>query len=254
MEAEWIVLFLAAFAAGFVDAVAGGGGLIQVPALLAAFPGAAPAVLLGTNKLSSIFGTASASWRYLRRIPIEWRLVTPAAIAAFGFSFVGAASVALLPEGLIRPIVFSLLVMVVIYVALQPNFGVAADGLPRRDTGVWQPALVGAALGFYDGFLGPGTGSFLIFCFVRFFGMDFLRASSSAKVVNLATNAAALCFFLPTGNVLWGLGLGMALSNIAGAQMGARAALRGGSVWVRKVFLLVSTALLVKVGSNILNL
>lgn len=244
-------LILAAFFAGFVDAVAGGGGLIQVPALLAALPDSPPSVLFGTNKLSSIFGTGSAAWRYVRRVAIPWSIVVPVAVTAFGFSFVGAASVAWLSSDIIRPLIFVLLVLVVLYVMWQPQFGLVREKTCAAGRGLWPALAIGATLGFYDGFLGPGTGSFLIFCFVRFFGMDFLGASSSAKVVNLATNAAALTFFLPTGNALVVLGIGMACANVIGAQLGARAALRGGSRWVRRVFLLVSVTLIIKVGFDV---
>lgn len=254
MSIEFAGLVLAAFFAGFVDAVAGGGGLIQVPALLAALPETPPSVLFGTNKLSSIFGTASATWRYLRRLPISWSVVVPTALAAFVFSFVGAACVSFFPVAMIRPVVVLLLIFVVLYVLWQPGFGV---GVGDNGEGVvvsvppGLPLVVGAGMGFYDGFFGPGTGSFLIFCFVRFFGMDFLRASGAAKVVNLATNMAALSFFLPTGNVLWVLGFSMALANVCGAQLGAHAALRGGSVWVRRAFLFVSMLLILKVGADL---
>jgi uncharacterized protein len=249
---ELAVLILAAFFAGFVDAVAGGGGLIQVPALLAGMPTHAPSVLFGTNKLSSVFGTASATWRFMRRLPIDWRVVGPAAASAFVFSFIGAACVTLFPRDLIRPVVFVLLVFLVAYVIWQPSFGLAKAEHQKAPTSLWAALLVGVVLGFYDGFFGPGAGSFLIFCFVRFFGMDFLNASGSSKVVNLATNAAALTYFLPTGNVLLMLGLGMALANVLGAQLGMRAALRGGSVWVRRVFLVVSLVLIAKVGRDLL--
>ncbi len=244
---DFALLILAAFCAGFVDAVAGGGGLIQVPALLAVMPEAPVATLFGTNKLSSIFGTATAAWRYSRRVAIPWGVVVPVAISAFVFSFIGAASVAWFPVELVRPVVFVLLLLVVAYVALQPNLGVS-EGADEVVHPLWRSLVVGAGLGFYDGFFGPGTGSFLVFCFVRVFGMGFLGASGAAKVVNLATNAAALSFFLPAGNVLLMLGLVMAVANVVGAQLGARAALRGGSVWVRRVFLGVSMALVIKIG------
>ena len=253
IEPEFAGLLLAAFFAGFVDAVAGGGGLIQVPALLGAMPEQATATLFGTNKVASIFGTASATWRYLRRVSIPWRLVGGAAISAFVFSFIGAACVAWFPVHVVRPAVFVLLIAVIGYTLLQPTLGLADASAsiavePDSRNGGF---LFGSAMGFYDGFFGPGTGSFLIFGFVRWFGMDFLRASASAKVVNLATNAAALTFFVPTGHVLWAVGLGMAAVNVIGAQVGTRVALRGGSVWVRRAFLLVSTALVIKVGLDV---
>jgi uncharacterized membrane protein YfcA len=248
-DAVWLSLLLAASCAGFVDAVAGGGGLIQVPALFAGLPREAPVTLLGTNKLASIFGTLNAARRYAREVTMPWTLVLPTALAAFLFSFAGAALAAWLPQGVMRPLVLLLLVAVAVYTLLRPDFGKAARSVclpPRRL--LWLAVVAGALLGFYDGVFGPGVGSFMIFVFVRLFGMDFLHASASAKIVNAATNAGALLLFAPTGHVLWVLGLGMAVCNIAGAQLGSRLAIRHGSGFVRAVFLTMTLLLIVKIG------
>ena len=244
----FVGLLVAAFGAGFVDAVAGGGGLIQVPALFTAFPGESPATLFGTNKGSSIFGTANAAWRYARRIAIPWKVAVPAAAAAFVFSFFGAATVAWLPRDVVRPLILVLLVAVAVYTAVHRDFGAVAGRPPARPRAA--ALVVGALLGFYDGFFGPGTGSFLIFAFVRWFGLDFLRSSAAAKIVNGSTNAAALLYFAPNGHVLWMLALAMAVFNVAGAQMGARIAIRRGSGFVRGVFLLVTLLLIAKFGHD----
>ncbi len=245
---DLLPLLAVALFAGFVDAVAGGGGLIQVPALLMALPGESPATVFGTNKLASIFGTGNAAWRYARRIALPWDIALPAACAAFVASFVGAAAVAWLPKEFVRPLVLGLLIMVMAYTVIRPNFGVTPGprmaSRPERRWALWT----GAALGFYDGFFGPGAGSFLIFVFVRFFRLDFLHASSAAKVVNFATNAAALLYFIPSGHVFWITGAAMAVFNIAGALLGARLALRHGSGFVRWVFILVATALIGRLG------
>jgi uncharacterized protein len=249
---ELPLLALAALLAGFIDAVAGGGGLVQVPALFNALPLESPATIFGTNKGSSIFGTANAAWRYARRIPMPWDIAVPASASAFVFSFIGAATVAWLPKDVVRPLVLAMMIVVVVYTALKPDFG-ALQGRPLPAGKVRTWALVaGAALGFYDGFFGPGAGSFMIFAFVGVFGLDFLRASSAAKVVNLSTNAAALCFFIPTGHMLWTIALTMAVFNIAGAFVGTRLALRHGSGFVRWVFLAVSTILIGKFGYDTL--
>lgn len=251
-EADVILLLVAALLAGFVDAVAGGGGLIQVPALLVALPGESPATVFGSNKLASIFGTGNAALRYARRISLPWGIAVPAAVSAFGFSFAGAAAVAWLPRELVRPLVLGLLVMVMIYTVIRPDFGAASGerlrpGIERRRA-LWA----GAVLGFYDGFFGPGAGSFLIFAFVRWFRLDFLHASSAAKVVNFTTNAAALAYFVPSGHVLWPIGFAMALFNFGGAQLGSRLALRHGSGFVRWVFIAVASALIVRLGHDVL--
>lgn len=246
---EWAdLLFLlpAAFLAGLVDAVVGGGGLIQIPALFAVLPEAAPATVFGTNKLSSICGTLSATVRYVRRVQVPWRLALLAAAAAFVFSFFGAMSVALLPKAWARPLILVLLVAVAIYTFMRRDFGQVDSDLVHGRRHWVGALLLGAGIGFYDGFFGPGTGSFLLFLFVRFFGLDFLRATSAAKIVNLATNAAALLYFGPTGHVLWSLALGMAACNVVGAQLGSVLALRHGSGFVRKLFLLVVVVLIVK--------
>ena len=242
----WLFLLPAAFLAGLVDAVVGGGGLIQIPALFAAYPQAAPATIFGTNKLSSICGTLAATARYLQRVRVPWRLALLAAATAFVFSFLGAMSVALLPKEWARPLVLPLLVLVAIYTFLRKDFGAEDQGLRHGRRHLAGALLLGAGIGFYDGFFGPGTGSFLLFLFVRFFGLDFLRATSAAKIVNLSTNMAALLYFGPTGHVLWTLALGMAACNIAGAQLGSGLALRHGSAFVRKLFLYVVVVLIAK--------
>ena len=248
LEIDLALLLAAALFAGFIDAVAGGGGLIQVPALLMALPAESPATVFGTNKVASICGTGNAAVGYARRIALPWDIAVPAAGTAFVFAFAGAAAVAWLPKGVVRPLVLGLLALVLTYTVVRPGFGVVsgsrlASGVERRRAG-----LVGAALGFYDGFFGPGAGSFLIFAFVRFFQLDFLQASSAAKVVNLATNAAALAYFVPSGHVLWATGLAMAAFNIAGALVGARLAVRHGSGFVRWAFILVASLLIARLG------
>lgn len=243
---EWLILLPAAFLAGLVDAVVGGGGLIQIPALFAALPEASPATVFGCNKMSSICGTFSATLRYLKRVQVPWRITLPAAGTAFVFSFLGAMCVALLPKEWTRPLVLVLLVIVALYTFVRRDFGAEDKNLNHGRHHLAGALLLGAGIGFYDGFFGPGTGSFLLFLFVRFFGLDFLRATSAAKVVNLSTNAAALLYFGPTGHVLWVLALSMALCNIAGAQVGSLMALKHGSRFVRKLFLLVVAVLIVK--------
>jgi len=249
LDPTWLVLLLAATFAGFVDAVAGGGGLIQVPALFAGLPREAPATLLGTNKIASIFGTLNAARRYAREVRMPWAVVLPAALSAFLFSYAGAAVVAWLPREVMRPLVLVLLIAVALYTLMKPDFGTVAQvaRMPQHRLR-WAAIAVGAMLGFYDGIFGPGTGSFMIFAFVRLFGMDFLHASASAKIVNAATNAGAILLFAPQGHVLWILGLGMALCNIAGAQLGARLAIRHGSGFVRSVFLVMTSLLILKMG------
>ena len=237
----WQLAFACAMAllAGLIDAMVGGGGMIQVPALFNALPGTPPATIFGTNKFSAIAGTAAATLRYARSIRIDWQIAAPASLTALLFAFLGARMVAWLPVALARPLVLVLLVLMALYTLWQKQLG--AEHTPLADFGQIRrrALLMGAAIGFYDGFFGPGTGSFLLFACVRWFGCDFLRASAIAKVVNLATNLAALAYFIPSGNVLYLLALPMALCNITGARIGSRLAVRGGASLVRRIFLVL---------------
>ncbi len=247
---ELFVLAAAALLAGLVDAVVGGGGLIQVPMLFSAFPSAAPASLFGTNKLASVWGTAVAARSYARRFPLAWHVAVPASLAALLFAFVGAWAVSVFPPILLRKALPALLLLVAAYVLIRKDFGSFHQPIPRGRRKTLLALAVGALIGFYDGFFGPGTGSFLIFLFVRLFGFDFLRASAVAKVVNVACNLAALALFAGLGHVFWMLGLLMAVCNIAGSLIGTRLALRGGTGFIRVIFLLVVGALILKTGTD----
>ena len=248
MDPTLALLGVGAFLAGMVDAVVGGGGLIQIPLLFSAFPQAAPATLFGTNKLASVFGTAGAAVQYSRRVSIPWSAAGPAALAAAIGSWSGARAVVLFPPAALRPLILVLLILVALYTFLRKDFGIHHRRLASAGRECGLAILIGAALGFYDGFFGPGTGSFLIFGFVRLFGMDFLRASASAKLINVATNVSAIGFFASHGPLLWTLGLVMAVCNLAGAHVGTWLALRRGTAFVRQAFLLVVSVLIAKLA------
>ncbi len=241
-----VVISFAALFAGFIDSVVGGGGLIQIPALFTVLPRELPATLFGTNKIASVFGTANAAWRYAARVRMPWRTTLPAAAAAFAFSYLGAMAVAWLPRDLLRPLILILLVGSAAYTFWRKDFGTIHRPTLGGGRELAYALILGGALGFYDGFFGPGTGSFLIFLFVRFFGFDFLHASAAAKVVNVATNLAAILFFVPNGFYLPLAALAMAVFNVLGSLIGTHLALRHGSGFVRKVFLVVVCALIVK--------
>lgn len=251
-ETVFILLGVAAFFAGFVDAVVGGGGLIQIPALFAAYPGMQPATLFGTNKVASIVGTTSAAIQYSRRVAIPWRVALPGAVAALVGSWYGARAVAYLPSEVIRPVVLILLVAVAVYTFIRKDLGTVHDQNLSALREVSIAIAIGFGLGFYDGFFGPGTGSFLIFLFVRTIGMDFLRASVTAKIVNVATNFAALSYFAFNVEVLWKLGALMAVCNLSGALLGSRLAIKHGASFVRKMFLGVVVVLIAKLAYDLL--
>ena len=249
------VLLLCAFAflAGVLDAIVGGGGLVQLPALLLVLPNAPVVSLLGTNKLSSIVGTASAALTYSRHVEIHRGTAIRMALAAFVGSGGGALLAIIVPGDVLRPVVLVALVAVLVYTVRRPSLG-EVESLrltPARQNLVAVTA--GALIGLYDGFIGPGTGSFLVFLLVGVVGMSFLHASATAKAVNTMTNLAALILFALGGHVLWGLGIAMAAANLCGAQIGARMAIRRGSVWVRRVFLVVVTALVARLAYDVLG-
>lgn len=243
---DLVIVFIAAFGAGLIDAMVGGGGLIQLPALFGVYPATPPALLLGTSKFAGVFGTASAVIRFAGRVAIPWRALLPLALYVLATSLVGAYVATQVPAAVFRPMVPILLVAVLAYLLKRKDLG--GVHAPRAFAGSHHAsgALLIAAIGFYDGFFGPGTGSFLMFVFVRCYGYDFLHAAAAARVLNVATNAAALAYFGAHGYILWHVGLGMAVCNVAGAMIGTRLALRGGSVFVRKVFLVVVCALILR--------
>lgn len=244
------VLSCSALFAGFIDSIVGGGGLIQIPALFTALPKELPATLFGTNKIASVFGTANAAWHYSRRVRMPWRTTLPAAVSAFGFSFLGAMAVAWLPRDLLRPMILVLLVVSAAYIFWRKDFGAIHRPQHAGHRELAYALLVGGAIGFYDGFFGPGTGSFLIVLFIRFFGFDFLHASAASKVVNVATNLAAISFFVPNGFYLPLAAVCMAIFNVLGSVIGSQLALRRGSGFVRLVFLAVVSALILKFASD----
>lgn len=242
------LLAAAAFFAGFIDAVVGGGGLIQLPALFSVMGQTQPATLLGTNKLASIWGTGAAAISFAKQVKVQWSTAIPAAATAFALAFAGAYTVTHVPADWMRKLLPFILLAVAIYTFMRKDFGRHHAPLHAGSREKLWAMLIGGVIGFYDGFFGPGTGSFLVFLFIRFFGFDFLGASAVAKVVNVACNMAALLWFGYSGHVLVQLGLIMAACNIAGSLIGVRLAIRHGSGFVRNIFLFVVMLLILKTG------
>ena len=239
-------LALASFFAGLIDAVAGGGGLVTIPTMFSLYPNTAPATLVGTNKAGVIFGTAAAAHRYVRQVRVYWSSTLPTMVAAFVFAIAGAQLLKQFPaEPLRRALPFVLLALL-IYMVVNKSLGL--HHAPRHDGR--NAALLGIAgealIGMYDGFFGPGAGSFLILLFVRGFGYDFLHANASAKLVNLATNAAAILLLAASGHVWWTVSALIAGANIGGSVVGSHLAVRYGSELIRRVFVVVVTALIAK--------
>lgn len=243
------MLLLAATAAGWVDAVVGGGGLIQLPALLLLNPGQPVATALATNKLGSIAGTSSAAYAYLRRAKPDLPVALPAAGLAVCCAAGGALCAATISSDVLKPVIMVVLLAVAAIVVLKPGLGRVPRVVLRTRRRVAAAVLVpGVAIAFYDGLVGPGTGTFLVIAFTTLLGMDFVNASASSKIINTGTNLGALIVFAAQGHVLWAIGLAMAACNIAGAQAGARMAISRGAGFVRAVLLCVVTALVIKLA------
>ena len=243
-----LFLLAASFFAGFIDSIAGGGGLIQLPALLIGLPKSETAEVLGTNKLSAVFGTTTAAALYRKQIKPDPKILIAMGLPAFLGSAGGAVLASKIPTSSMRPMVLVLLIIVAVYTWFKPDLGKFENlrHLPKRRVQI--AAIAGVVIGFYDGIFGPGTGSFLMLILVASLGYAFITASAIAKVVNVATNVGAITVFGINGAVLWQIGIILGLANITGAVIGARLAIKGGSTLVRKVFLLVTVALIVKVG------
>jgi uncharacterized membrane protein YfcA len=245
---ELLLLSLASLLAGLVDAIVGGGGLILVPALFVVLPTTHPATLFGINKSASVWGTGIAAVQYSRRVSLNWRALLPAAAAGFAGAIAGAWAVTVVSPVFLRKLLPFVLVAVLAYTLVRKDLGkhhrphLSAAG-ERLAT-----ASIGLVLGFYDGFFGPGTGSFFVFLFVRWLGYDFLNASASAKLLNTATNLAALILFAIKGHVWWHYALALAVCNVVGSLLGTRLALRHGAAFVRIVFIGVVSALTLRTG------
>nr|WP_218645665.1 TSUP family transporter [Acinetobacter sp. SwsAc2] len=237
-----------AFCAGAIDAAVGGGGLIQIPALMNAFPSMAPATLFGTNKLAAVVGTATSAVSFARKVRFEWKLLAVVAVCATISSFGGAASVAMIPKEVLQPFVLVMLIVMAVYTLMKKQFG-QVHMAQRVTPKILLLAGIGSlVIGFYDGLFGPGTGSFFIFYFIRYLRVDFLHAAALAKIGNVMTNLAALSFFIPSGHVLFAVGGTMAVANMIGSICGVKMALKYGSGFIRILFLILVTILIVRLS------
>ncbi|MBP5992840.1 MAG: TSUP family transporter [Acinetobacter sp.] len=249
MEMEVIItLIFIAFFAGAIDAAVGGGGLIQIPALMGALPHTSTATIFGTNKLASICGTASAAFSYLRQVKLEWKLLAVVAITACMSSFGGAACVSMIPQEVLKPFVLFMLIVIAIYTLIKKQFGQHHVQQQLTTKMLILAGIGGLTIGFYDGIFGPGTGSFFIFFFIKYLNFDFLHASALSKIGNFMTNFAALSFFVPTGHILLSLGLMMAVANVCGSLVGVKMALKYGSGFIRILFLILVSILICRLA------
>jgi uncharacterized protein len=248
---DLLILCFFAFLAGFIDSIVGGGGLIQTPALLITLPHIAVPMLMGTAKISSIAGSTMSSIQYAKRVTFQKRALITTIVAAMLGAFLGARLINYLQPNVVKPSIFFLLVVVFVYMLLKKDFGQSQKEWMAESKSVIYSSLFGFIVGVYDGFLGPGTGSFLILFFVSTIGFDFVLASAHAKVVNLATNIGAVIYFIASHNVLWAVALPMAACNLSGSYIGSRLAMLKGNRFIRLFFLGVIFLMILRYGYDI---
>lgn len=252
MESEIILLLVVGFLAGLMDAAVGGGGLLQIPGLFSLMPSSTPvATVMGVNKFASCTGTTMAGFQFVRKIRVPWKMLLPAALLAFAFSYLGAQLVSWIPVQYMKPAMLVIMAGMFVYTFFKKSLGqtVRERALSRRE--YYLGLLSGALIGLYDGIFGPGTGSFLTFIFVRFFAFDFMTATASAKIINITTNLAALSYFVPNGYIIWAWALPLAAANLIGGMVGANLAIRGGTRFLRYGFMALLVVLIGKFGWDV---
>jgi len=244
-----IILCCFAFIAGFVEAVVGGGGLVQLPAVFLLFPQLSLVQTLGTNKTANLLGTAVSAWRYMKRVEIDWLYMRPAIITAFTGSFGGAMLVTYIRKEQFMPFIICVLLLMLAYTVMRKNLGLHPKEKKRSATSYYFFAIgMGAVTGMYDGLIGPGTGSLMIFSFIMLFGNDFLHASAHAKLLNTIANIAAVSLFIIKDGVIWHIALPVAALNMLGNYTGAHVALNRGNKFVRGFFIVVTLTLIIKLS------
>ena len=246
-----ILLCIAAFFAGFVDAIVGGGGLIQTPLALVLLPNYAVASIIGSLKIPSFSGTAFAAYHYLKQVQLSWKLLLLMSITAFGAAFLGSNLLTLVSNDFMKPLLLIILILIAIYTFTKKKFGQHSLKSHSFQKQLFLAFCISLIIGFYDGFIGPGTGSFLVLSFVAILGFDFLHASANAKMVNLATNFGSICLFLIKGKIIWAIALPMAVCNALGGKVGAKLAIKKGNGFIRVFFLLVVVGTLIRFGYDV---
>jgi uncharacterized membrane protein YfcA len=234
-----LLLCIVSFFAGFIDAIVGGGGLLQTPALMIILPQYPVATIFGTAKIPSLSGTSLAAYKYSRQVNLNWKLLCYIIVAAFTGALLGAYCITLISSGIIKPLILLLLIVIAIYTYTKKDFGLHQ----AKDFTFLKEVIIGLtfgfAIGFYDGLIGPGTGTFLVLAFITLLGNDFLHSSASAKYVNVVTNIAAMLYFAKSGNILYHYAIPMAIFNLCGSFLGTKLALLKGNKFIRIFFLLV---------------
>lgn len=248
---EIIILCTAAFAAGFIDSIIGGGGLIQTPATLVTLPQYSLASLLGTTKIPSVFGTSIAALQYSLKVNIRWKLMALMCSIALAAAYAGSKTVSMVSNSFMKPVIFCMLIIVAIYTYTKKDFGIATDKTINKKNATVYAAVFAMLIGFYDGFIGPGAGSFMILFFISVLGFDFLKASAHSKLVNVSTNLGSILFFSGSGNILYQYAIPMAVFNFTGSLIGSRLAILKGNKFIRVFFLLVIAGTIIRFGYDI---
>ena len=246
-----IFLCLAAFASGFVDAVVGGGGLIQTPVALVLLPNYAVSAVIGSLKIPAFSGTSFAAYQYLKKVQMNWKLLAIMSVLAFAAAFLGSNLLTLVSNDFMKPLLLVILTLLAVYTFLKKNFGQHQAKEMSQRKQIFYAVTISLCIGFYDGFIGPGTGSFFVVAFVSILGFDFLHASANAKMVNLATNFGSICLFALKGKIIWAIALPMAASNALGGWIGAKVAISKGNGFIRIFFLIVVVLTLIRFGYDV---
>ena len=246
-----ILLCIAAFLAGFVDAIVGGGGLIQTPVALILLPNLAVSSVIGSLKIPSFSGTALAARQYLKKVEMNWKLLSVMAVFAFASAFLGSTLLTKVHNDFMKPLLLVVLTLIVIYTFAKKDFGTHQIKNLSENKQLFLAIIISMILGFYDGFIGPGTGSFFVLAFVTVLGFDFLHASANAKMVNLATNFGSICLFIFKGKIIWAIAIPMAICNAIGGFIGAKLAIKKGNGFIRVFFLIVVIGTLIRFGYDV---
>jgi len=248
-----VSLAILSFTAGFIDAVIGGGGLIQIPALLINFPNSPIPTLFGTNKIAALSGTSVAAYQYSKKTKYNFKLLIIISLFSFLASYLGAKSLHYINANTLKPVILLILILIAFYTFFKKDLGAIQTKTLHSNKQIFYGSILGIVVGYYDGFFGPGTGSFFVLGFVMLLGFEFVTASAYSKIINCVTNISALIVFIRNGNYLIEIAILMAICNSTGSIIGSKLALRKGNGFIRIIFLLVVGLMIIKYGYDILS-